>query len=449
MRLQKEVREGLGKDGKEALDKHLKKLGTLKKVTDELHGNKAGSEDMNEKVKHALMGNPDLLQGDMILTESHADELIEEAKIKLDAKKHGKNITDKSVVEKLKKNRALMKNLRLKWEFPIPYFSENVDAKKIDDALKDMEANSCLSFKRTSKFSDKSGLRYYPGVGCYSLIGRAFPNKPQDVSIAAGCDYMGIIQHETLHALGFMHEQCRPDRDQFLSINLNNVAPNQRFNYQIVNSDKTETFGIPYNYGSAMQYDKKAFSNNNQVTMITKNKLYQDTIGNKARMAFLDYKMLNKALCSDKCKGGVKCSNGGYEDPRKCGTCKCPYLLTGPKCTDYIKNPSNCDGKNYYKLSNQPVSIKPKGLTSCVYAIEAGPGKKVKLTFGKANQWSRGEFCYADDALEVQYLNDKSLTGVLYCGSPKGSITSEGTLMLVKYTGRTQYCFNELTFTAV
>uniref|UniRef100_A0A0N4ZTU2 Metalloendopeptidase n=1 Tax=Parastrongyloides trichosuri TaxID=131310 RepID=A0A0N4ZTU2_PARTI len=279
------------------------------------------------------------------------------------------------------------------------------------------------------------------------MIGNGPKDKTQDVSIGRGCEMAGIVQHETLHALGFFHEQSRPDRDQYLTIALNNVASSKKHNYQIHTSDESDTLGIPYNYGSAMQYDKKAFASNNQVVMITKNKLYQDSIGNKARLAFLDFKAVNKAYCSKKCKGGVKCSNGGYEDPNKCGVCKCPYLLTGKTCTEYIQNKSpGCGGKSVITLSSSPVTVKPKGKIECVYTIKASGSKKIKITFGKANQIARGEACYANDALEIQYLNDKTLGGVFKCGQPKGSITSEGPLMLVKYNGQYDFNFAELTF---
>ena len=37
------------------------------------------------------------------------------------------------------------------------------------------------------------------------------------------CMLKGTIQHEMLHALGFLHEHVRPDRDQFVTVNHKNI----------------------------------------------------------------------------------------------------------------------------------------------------------------------------------------------------------------------------------
>ena len=59
---------------------------------------------------------------------------------------------------------------------------------------------------------------------CSSYIGMI--GGRQDISIAPGCTSL-IPVHEIFHALGRWHEQSRPDRDNFITINLNNVSPSK------------------------------------------------------------------------------------------------------------------------------------------------------------------------------------------------------------------------------
>ena len=75
-------------------------------------------------------------------------------------------------------------------------------------------------------------------TGCWSFIGKCLgctngltasvtdwgaPDGFQIVSLSAGCEPKGTVQHETLHALGTHHEQVRPDRDQYVEIHQANI----------------------------------------------------------------------------------------------------------------------------------------------------------------------------------------------------------------------------------
>ena len=66
-----------------------------------------------------------------------------------------------------------------------------------------------------------------------------------------------IVIHELGHAIGFNHEQTRPDRDQYVQIYLENVNRTKRHNFKKYDNDHTNTFSVPYDYYSVMHYGKK------------------------------------------------------------------------------------------------------------------------------------------------------------------------------------------------
>ncbi len=57
---------------------------------------------------------------------------------------------------------------------------------------------------------------------CWSYVGRSFAGA-QTLSIGDGCGIKAIVEHEFLHALGFWHEQSRYDRDDYVTINFENI----------------------------------------------------------------------------------------------------------------------------------------------------------------------------------------------------------------------------------
>ena len=63
---------------------------------------------------------------------------------------------------------------------------------------------------------------------CYSYLGRI--GGAQELSLGNGCWSTGIVQHEFMHALGFVHEQSRPDRDDYVTVDFTNILSGNLYN---------------------------------------------------------------------------------------------------------------------------------------------------------------------------------------------------------------------------
>ena len=64
----------------------------------------------------------------------------------------------------------------------------------------------------------------------------------------------GIAIHEIGHAIGLFHEQSRPDREQFVTIQWDNIATQNYDQFEAVDWTMAKTFNISYDFGSVMHY---------------------------------------------------------------------------------------------------------------------------------------------------------------------------------------------------
>ena len=93
---------------------------------------------------------------------------------------------------------------------------------------------------------------------CSSYIGRIGGNQTVNVfsDSTARCSF-GTIVHEIRHAIGFWHEQSRPDRDNYVGINLTNV--DRTWHHNFMKRWNIDSRGSEYDYGSVMHYSTTAF----------------------------------------------------------------------------------------------------------------------------------------------------------------------------------------------
>lgn len=133
--------------------------------------------------------------------------------------------------------------------------------------------------------------------GCYSsTIGRESNSLGQKINLGKGCVYFVTVMHELFHSLGFYHEQSRPDRDNYVTVYLNNTDfynENTVYQFKPVPDIRVTRF-TPYDYDSIMHYDAFAFTNNRRPTIVPKHPVPLNRIGNAKDLSFYDIETLQK-----------------------------------------------------------------------------------------------------------------------------------------------------------
>lgn len=125
---------------------------------------------------------------------------------------------------------------------------------------------TCIRFK--ARTNERSYVYFRSGAGCSSYLGRI--GKAQPITLTRRCWTRGVVAHEIGHALGFYHEQSRPDRDNYITVVIANIPRNLRHNFRKYSRSTIDSLGTPYDYGSVMHYGSKAFSRNGRPTIRVK-----------------------------------------------------------------------------------------------------------------------------------------------------------------------------------
>lgn len=200
----------------------------------------------------------------------------------------------------------------IKWEsfkWPnrtVPYiFGDEYNERNKAAVLGAMEIfhkETCVKFVPKTK-DHVEHIKYTKSAACGANVGcRRNRNESLDVTYSEYClKIRGAIQHEMFHVLGLLHEQARPDRDDYIEIFWENIDPRKSWqlalyyiavyffrlfnkiyvflvfdqeyysNFGKAGSDVVDTFGLPYDYDSLMHYPGNAFAKpNKNVTIVSK-----------------------------------------------------------------------------------------------------------------------------------------------------------------------------------
>ncbi|XP_046387236.1 zinc metalloproteinase nas-13-like isoform X2 [Ischnura elegans] len=169
-----------------------------------------------------------------------------------------------------------MKHESFRWEgATIPYtISEAFDAqdrKTIQLAMDQFHKLTCIRFVPRKFARQKDYIHIeMDQTGCWSSVGRIGGRQVVNLQSPGCLTTVGTPIHELMHAVGFLHEQNRYERDNHVTIKWNNIQKGREINFEKASADTTDALGVPYDYRSVMHYSPYAFSVNKDPTIIPK-----------------------------------------------------------------------------------------------------------------------------------------------------------------------------------
>ena len=87
-----------------------------------------------------------------------------------------------------------------------------------------------------------------------------------EVRLGPNCDSAGNAMHELGHVLGFFHEQQRPDRDDYITVDEKAILDSDTARQAYRKMDGyVSDLGVEYDYASIMHYSKRAFAKSGRV----------------------------------------------------------------------------------------------------------------------------------------------------------------------------------------
>ncbi|XP_027056439.1 zinc metalloproteinase nas-15-like [Pocillopora damicornis] len=194
----------------------------------------------------------------------------------------------------------------------------------IRSGMKMWSDNTCITF-RERRGNERSYAYFQGGGGCSSMVGQT--GRRQAITLGRGCLHVGVVAHEIGHALGFYHEQSRPDRDEYVTIYRQNIVRGMEFNFNKYSKSTIDSLGTPYDYGSVMHYDARAFSRNGRPTIVAKKSGV--TLGNRRGLSKIDILQMKLLY---KCSGGGGGPNPPPPTNKPPGECR----DTGKYCSYHV-----------------------------------------------------------------------------------------------------------------
>jgi len=196
--------------------------------------------------------------------------------------------------------RGVGRNFKLdRWIDGIVYYEkspllESEALQKVDDAVQHWNQFSSLTFvERSGTLQDTQPdfILFEPSGGCASWVGKI--GGEQSLWVGETCT-AGSVIHELGHAIGLFHEHTRTDRENFITVQWENILDAKDFNFDIMDVGADDLGS--YDYDSIMHYGATFFSRNGQPTILTPDGI---NVGQREALSQVDLESVNAMYGTD------------------------------------------------------------------------------------------------------------------------------------------------------
>lgn len=147
-----------------------------------------------------------------------------------------------------------------KWQggiIPYTISRDYPNPERIERVLNYIQENSPVRFVEAQE-QDQNYVRFELGEEhCFSALGQQ--GGVQKVILRPSC-YEREIAHEVMHTLGFLHEQNRKDRDQYLKVHWDNIQEDYTEQFKKIPKGIIPIETTEFDFMSTMLYPSFAFS---------------------------------------------------------------------------------------------------------------------------------------------------------------------------------------------